>query len=425
MLVVERIQAIRGMNDVLPQDSVSWQALEQLLVDTVTCYGYQNIRFPMVENTALFKRSIGEITDVVEKEMYTFNDLNGDSLTLRPEGTACCVRACIEHGLLHNQQQKLWYYGPMFRHEKPQKGRYRQFHQFGVEVFGIPGVGIELELLALCQRLWINLGIVNEVRLEINTIGTSFERQVYRETLIAYFTQHVDQLDDDSKRRLHNNPLRILDSKNETMRPLISNAPRLIDALGQDSKQRFNRLCEGLTDMGIAYTVNPLLVRGLDYYEHIVFEWVTDKLGAQSTICAGGRFDKLIEQLGGKPNTAIGFAMGVERLLLLLEAVGQRLSIKQTPAVFILPGHDVAVSRALLLAEKLRQVNSWTVMVNTVCGGLKSQFKKADKSGARFAVILGDDEMRDKTVTIKDLRKEAAQITIDQDELNHYIRDNL
>lgn len=425
MLVVERIQAIRGMNDVLPQDSFSLQALEQCLVSTVTRYGYQNIRFPIVESTALFKRSIGDTTDVVEKEMYTFNDLNGDSLTLRPEGTACCVRACIEHGLLHNQSQKLWYCGPMFRHEKPQKGRYRQFHQFGVEVFGIPGVGIELELLALCQRLWMNLGIANEVRLEINTIGTSFERQVYRETLIDYFTQHICQLDDDSKRRLHSNPLRILDSKNETMRSLINKAPRLIDVLGQDSKERFNAFCQGLTDIGIAYTVNPFLVRGLDYYEHIVFEWVTDKLGAQATVCAGGRFDKLVEQLGGKSNTAIGFAIGVERLLLVLEAIGRNLAIQPVAAVFILPSHDKLVPRALLLAESLRNANPSTVIVNTACGGLKNQFKKADKSGARFAVILGDDEVRDNTVTIKDLRRDVAQITIDQNELTHYIHDHL
>lgn len=423
--MVERIQAIRGMNDVLPQDSVSWQALEQILVDTVSRYGYQNIRFPMVESTALFKRSIGEVTDVVEKEMYTFNDLNGDSLTLRPEGTAGCVRACIEHGLLHNQQQKLWYCGPMFRHEKPQKGRYRQFHHFGVEVFGVQGVGIELELLALCQRLWMRLGIANDVRLEINTIGTSAERLIYRETLIDYFAQQFDALDEDSKRRLHKNPLRILDSKNEAMRDLISKAPRLMDVLSQDSQQRFAMICDGLTSMGIRYTVNPFLVRGLDYYEHIVFEWVTDKLGAQSTVCAGGRFDKLVEQLGGKPNTAIGFAIGVERLLLLLEEAGVCLTMQQAPAVFILPSHEKAVPHALLLAESLRNANTWIVIVNTACGGLKSQFKKADKSGARFAIVIGDDELCDKTVTIKDLRGQKEQITIDQNELNHYIREHL
>jgi histidyl-tRNA synthetase len=425
MPVVERIQAIRGMNDVLPETSFSWRTLEEQFADVLTQYGYQQIRFPILESTSLFKRTIGEVTDVVEKEMYTFTDRNGDSLTLRPEGTAGCLRACLEHGLLHNQQQKLWYYGPMFRHEKPQKGRYRQFHQFGVEAFGIPGVAIELELLALCKRFWTGLGVINDVRLEINTIGTSAERQVYRQTLIDYFTQYIDILDDDSKHRLHRSPLRILDSKNEQMQAIIANAPRLIDVLGDDSKQRFTHLCNGLTQMGIAYSVNPYLVRGLDYYEHLVFEWVTDKLGAQGTICAGGRFDKLVEHLGGNPSSAIGFAMGAERLLLLMETLALQTKTSPLPAVFILAANDAALPRALMLAESLRDAHSGIVVVNTAGGSFKSQFKKADKSGARFAVIIGDDELRDNTVTVKDLRGQEGQQTIGQDQLNQYIYDKL
>ena len=423
--MVERIQAIRGMNDVLPETSFSWRTLEEQFADVLTQYGYQQIRFPILESTSLFKRTIGEVTDVVEKEMYTFTDRNGDSLTLRPEGTAGCLRACLEHGLLHNQQQKLWYYGPMFRHEKPQKGRYRQFHQFGVEVFGIPGVAIELELLALCKRFWSSLGVINDVRLEINTLGTSAERHVYRQTLIDYFTQYIDSLDDDSKHRLHRSPLRILDSKNEQMQAIIANAPRLIDVLGDDSKQRFTHLCNGLTQMGIAYSVNPFLVRGLDYYEHLVFEWVTDKLGAQGTICAGGRFDKLVEHLGGNPSSAIGFAMGAERLLLLMETLALQTKTPPLPAVFILAANDAALPHALMLAESLRDAHSWMVVVNTAGGSFKSQFKKADKSGARFAVILGDDELRDNTVTVKDLRGQEGQQTIGQDQLNQYIYDKL
>ena len=423
--MAERIQAIRGMNDVLPQTSFSWRTLEQSFADVLSAYGYQEIRFPILESTSLFKRSIGEVTDIVEKEMYTFSDLNGDSLTLRPEGTAGCLRACLEHGLLYNQQQKLWYYGPMFRHEKPQKGRYRQFHQFGAEVFGIPGTAIELELLALCKRFWTTLGLVDDVRLEINTLGTLAERQVYRQTLIDYFTQHIDILDDDSKRRLHRSPLRILDSKNQHMHAVIADAPQLIDVLGEDSKQQFTDLCNGLTAIGIAYTVNPFLVRGLDYYEHMVFEWVTDKLGSQATVCAGGRFDKLVEHLGGNATSAIGFAMGAERLLLLMETLELEPKVPSLPAVFMLAAGNDALPRALMLAESLRDAHPWTVIVNTAGGGFKSQFKKADKSGARFAVILGEDELRDHTVTIKDLRGQEEQKTIAQGELNQYIQDKL
>jgi histidyl-tRNA synthetase len=317
--VSERIQAIRGMNDILPEKTSLWRQVETIFVDCLSSYGYQEIRFPLVESTQLFKRTIGEVTDIVEKEMYTFNDLNGDSLTLRPEGTASCVRACLEHGLLHNQQQKLWYMGPMFRHERPQKGRYRQFTQFGVEAFGMSGPNIELELIAICYRLWNQLGFSNEVQLQVNFLGELSERVAYKNTLVDYFRTHYDLLDEDSKKRLKKNPLRILDSKNPELKELIAAAPKLIDVLGSESKLHFESFCEGLELLKIPYVINPVLVRGLDYYGHTVFEWVTDKLGSQATICAGGRYDKLVEQLGGSETPAVGFALGFERIVLLME----------------------------------------------------------------------------------------------------------
>ena len=319
--MTEKIQAVRGMNDILPQESRKWFLLEKVFARCLLQYAYQEIRFPIVESTQLFKRAIGEVTDVVEKEMYTFTDLNGDSLTLRPEGTAGCLRACLEHGLLHNQQQKLWYTGPMFRHEKPQKGRYRQFHQFGVEALGIDGCSIELELIAICKRLWRELRVENSVRLQINTLGELHERQSYKEKLVAFFHANFNKLDDDSRRRLDKNPLRILDSKNPDIQALLLEAPKLIDSLGEASTTKFSNVCEGLTKLGISYDINPFLVRGLDYYGHTVFEWVTDKLGSQATVCAGGRYDALVEQLGGQSMPAIGFAMGAERLLLLMETL--------------------------------------------------------------------------------------------------------
>lgn len=424
--MTERIQAIRGMNDILPQQSYAWRHLEKTFAQCLGNYGYREIRLPLLESTQLFKRTIGEVTDIVEKEMYTFNDLNGDSLTLRPEGTAGCVRACLEHGLLHNQQQKLWYCGPMFRHEKPQKGRYRQFNQLGVEVFGIAGVRIELELIAVCKRLWSLLGISNAVRLQINTLGTLSERQVYREALINYLKPHFAQLDADSKRRLEKNPLRILDSKNPEMQSLIAKAPKLIDVISEESRQYFFALCEGLGALNISYEINPFLVRGLDYYGHTVFEWVTDQLGSQATICAGGRFDKLVEQLGGSSTPAIGFAMGSERLLLLMETLGVATIEEPAPTLFIIAVSDEAVQRALVIAENLRSSeNEWHVLVNTAGGGFKSQFKKADKSGARFALILGDDEMREHTIGIKDLRNSGEQINIPQQELSGYLERSL
>ena len=314
----ERIQAIRGMNDILPDETYAWRLLEQTFSRCMYSYGFHEIRLPLLESTGLFKRSIGEVTDIVEKEMYSFLDRNGDGLSLRPEGTAGCVRACLEHGLLHNQLQKLWYCGPMFRYEKPQKGRYRQFTQLGVEVFGIAGIGIELELIAMCANIWKTLGLTDIVHLQINTLGELSERNIYRDRLVEYFRSNYESLDDDSKRRLETNPLRILDSKNPVMQTLIAHAPQLFNSLGEVSQQRFTALCHGLNAMGIAYSVNSCLVRGLDYYEHTVFEWVTDALGSQSTVCAGGRFDRLVEQLGGESTSAVGFAMGAERLLLLL-----------------------------------------------------------------------------------------------------------
>ncbi|MFZ4076497.1 MAG: histidine--tRNA ligase [Legionellaceae bacterium] len=411
----DRIQAVRGMNDILPEETYGWRSLERAFDACMDRYGYHQIRLPLLESTGLFKRSIGEVTDIVEKEMYTFLDRNGESLTLRPEGTAGCVRACLEHGLLHHQVQKVWYCGPMFRYEKPQKGRYRQFTQLGVEVFGIAGVGIELELIAMCANLWKTLGLSDVIHLQLNTLGELAERERYRETLVAYFRSHVDALDEDSKRRLETNPLRILDSKNKAMQTLIAEAPRLFDALGEESQQHFNALCSGLDALGIAYTINPCLVRGLDYYEHTVFEWVSGALGSQSTVCAGGRFDRLIEHLGGDPTPAVGFAMGADRLLLLMNTVSSRTFVAPAPMVFIIAEGEGAVVQALCLAETLREQSpSWSIITNTSGGRFKHQFKKADKSGARVALVLGEDEVLNKTVCVKDLRASNEQKTVSQ-----------
>ncbi|KTD52445.1 histidyl-tRNA synthetase [Legionella rubrilucens] len=421
--MVERIQAIRGMNDVLPHQTETWRNLETVFIQCLSQYGYQEIRFPLVESTQLFKRTIGEVTDIVEKEMYTFTDLNGDSLTLRPEGTAGCLRACLEHGLLHNQQQKLWYMGPMYRHEKPQKGRYRQFNQFGVEVLGIEGVPIELELLALCVRLWKTLGIDQSVRLQINTLGELSERQHYKEKLVQFFKANLSVLDEDSLRRLEKNPLRILDSKNPDIQGLVSQAPRLMDSLSDESRRHFDDLCAGLEQLGIAYEVNPFLVRGLDYYGHTVFEWVTDQLGSQATVCAGGRYDALVEHLGGNKTPAIGFAMGEERLLLLMETLQRTPEFCKKPSLFLIASGDEAMLRALTLAEELRQVNAdWCVITNTVGGGFKSQFKKADRSGADFALILGEDEVKNGLVSLKNLRNQEDQVTIPQQDLATHLQ---
>lgn len=419
----EKIQAVRGMNDILPHETPLWQHVESIFQQCLLQYGYQEIRFPLLESTSLFARTIGEITDIVEKEMYTFADRNGESITLRPEGTAGCVRACIEHGLLHNQQQKLWYTGPVFRYEKPQKGRYRQFTQMGVETFGFSGVAIELELLAVCRRLWDALGLSEHLQLQINTLGELSERQVYREQLVEYFKSHWDSLDEDSQRRLDKNPLRILDSKNPRLQTIIQNAPKLMDAVGEESKQQFQSLCKGLDALGIAYTINPLLVRGLDYYGGLVFEWVTEHLGSQATVCAGGRFDKLVEQFGGQPTPAIGFALGTERLILLMETLQQQQVTTPVPIAFMMGMSEEALERVIVLAEEIRNAcPNLPVIVNTAGGGVKSQFKKADKSGARYALILGDDEQASKQISVKDLRLGEEQVMIPQDQLVHYLK---
>ncbi|WP_221933258.1 histidine--tRNA ligase [Legionella israelensis] len=413
------------MNDVLPDKTFIWRYVEETFVNCLKQYGYKEIRFPVVESTQLFKRTIGEVTDIVEKEMYTFTDLNGDSLTLRPEGTAGCVRACLEHGLLYNQQQKLWYIGPMFRHEKPQKGRYRQFMQFGVEAFGMSGVTIELELIAISLRLWKLLGIDQSVSLQINTLGELSERQAYKEILVRYFRENINSLDEDSKRRLYKNPLRILDSKNPDMQGLIRNAPKLIDALGKDSRAHFEKLCHGLESLGISYIVNPVLVRGLDYYGHTVFEWVTDKLGSQATICAGGRYDALVEHLGGPPIPAVGFALGEERLLLLMETLTIQPKDTKGLSIYIISEGDEGLRQALTIAESIRDKNPhYEVITNTTGGSFKSQFKKADKSGARLAFILGPDEVNQKKVSIKDLRMDSEQLMVNQADINQYLKNN-
>lgn len=422
-----KVKAIRGMNDILPSQTKIWREVESIFINGLTKYGYQEIRFPLLENTLLFKRTLGEVTDIVEKEMYTFADLNGDSLTLRPEGTASCVRACLENGLLHNQQQKLWYIGSMFRHERPQKGRYRQFTQLGVEVLGVPGNGIELELISLCNYFWQKLGIKESVILEINSLGTLEDRQKYKSLLVDYLKLNYDDLDQDSQKRLEKNPLRILDSKNPEMQNLISNAPKLLDSLTSTSKTRFQEFCEGLDELKINYKINPTLVRGLDYYGHLVFEWVTDKLGSQSTICAGGRYDALIEQLGGAPTSAVGFAMGIERMILLLEELklNETLSIANVKSLFIIGHNEKSIVRALKIADDLRKNLNCDVIVNTAGGSFKSQFKKADKSGASLALIIGEEESLNDQISIKDLRTAKEQITIELNELNNFLKNIL
>ncbi len=424
--MAELIQAIRGMNDVLPSQTRAWRALERSFIHCLTQYGYEEIRFPLVESTQLFKRSIGELTDIIEKEMYSFTDLNGDSLTLRPEGTACCVRACLEHGLLHHQQQKLWYMGPMYRHEKPQKGRYRQFNQFGIEVFGVTGVAIEIELILICQRLWRDLGIENVVQLQINTLGELSERQHYKERLVAFLREHRDSLDEDSLRRLDRNPLRILDSKNPTIQDILQQAPKLSDSLGAASQQAFHDLCLGLDQLNIDYVINSHLVRGLDYYGHAVFEWVTDKLGSQSTICGGGRYDALVGLLGGNATPAVGVAMGAERLLLLLETLNHHLAEEGPLTFFIIASNDVALRKGFVLSEKLRDAYPDCRVITNVSGGsFKSQFKKADKSGAAFALIIGEDELINQTISLKNLRQAEEQVSIVDEDLLTYLQQYL
>tara|TARA_R110002050_G_scaffold9504_1_gene33370 strand:+ start:528874 stop:530130 length:1257 start_codon:yes stop_codon:yes gene_type:complete len=417
--VAEIIRSIRGMNDILPEVTPYWQAVESALKKVLTNYGYQEIRFPIVEKTELFCRSIGEVTDIVEKEMYTFADRNGDMLTLRPEGTAGCVRAAMQNGML-NQTQRLWYMGPMFRHERPQKGRYRQFHQVGVEAYGFKGPDIDAEMILMTARLWKVLGLKG-ASLQINSLGSTEARLAYRDVLVAYFEQHQTELDEDSQRRLHSNPLRILDSKNPAMQALNDAAPKLTDHLDDESKQEFAILCQTLDQAGLAYEINPRLVRGLDYYGKTVFEWVTDQLGSQGTICAGGRYDGLVAQLGGKGATAIGFAIGIERLISLLEATDALPKIENVDVYLVAVG-EAAASHSLLLAEQLRdQLPDLKLITHCGGGSFKNQFKRADRSGARWTFILGDDEVEQKVVGVKTMET-GEQETIAWNALADYLQ---
>ncbi len=407
----EAFQPIRGMADVLPADSSTWQLLETALRDIAEAYGYHELRIPVVERTELFKRSIGEVTDIVEKEMYTFEDRNGASLTLRPEATAGIVRAGISNGLLHNQRQKVWVTGPMFRYERPQKGRYRQFHQFDVEALGFEGPDVDAEMILMTARLWRQLGI-DAVTLELNSLGTAESRQRYREVLVEYFTAHESALDEDSRKRLHRNPMRILDSKNPDMKPVVAGAPVLTDFLDPESTEHFAQLREILDDAGVGYRLNPRLVRGLDYYCRTVFEWVTDRLGAQGTVCAGGRYDGLVEQLGGRSTPAIGWALGLERLLELYRVCGGA-DARQTPDLYLVAAGQGTLAPAFRLAEQLREERPQIkVEINLGGGSFKVQLKRADKSGARFALVLGEAELAAGTIGLKPLREAGEQRTV-------------
>ncbi|MEE9160390.1 MAG: histidine--tRNA ligase [Gammaproteobacteria bacterium] len=421
----EKLQAIRGMRDILPEESVRWQCVERIITQVLDRYGYQEIRLPILEKTELFARSIGEQTDIVTKEMYSFEDRNGDSLTLRPEGTASCVRAGLEHGLFHNQTQKLWYMGPMFRHERPQKGRQRQFHQIGVEAFGFDGPDIDAELIILSARLWRELGI-KDITLQLNSLGTLQARSEYREILIDYFLKHEEQLDEDSQCRLQTNPLRILDSKNPELQGLINAAPIMKDHLDTESEEHFDQLQQFLNEAEIEYEINPRLVRGLDYYGQTVFEWVTDQLGAQGTICAGGRFNGLIEHFGGKPVPAFGFALGMERLMALIEANGNDIGGRPLHAYLILSTEDEVISAGLKLAELLRdQLPQLRLMTHCGGGSFKNQFKRADKSGALFGLILGSEELENQTIGFKSLRDKSEQETVAWSEIGEILSKNI
>ncbi|AEF55477.1 histidine--tRNA ligase [Marinomonas posidonica] len=404
--MARKIQAIRGMNDILPDQSSVWLYLEKTVADVVKSYGYQQIRFPIVENTDLFKRGVGETTDIVEKEMYTFDDRNGESLTLRPEGTASCVRAADQAGLLFNQVQRLWYAGPMFRYERPQKGRYRQFHQIGVESFGMASADIDAELIVLSAKLWKQLGLIEHVELQLNTIGLASERETFKASLVEYLTEFKDLLDEDSQRRLTTNPLRILDSKDAKTQEVLKNAPCLDDFIGEESKAHFDRLQAILTANNVPYVINNSLVRGLDYYGKTVFEWVTTHLGAQATICAGGRYDGLVEQLGGKATPAVGFAMGVERLILLLETLDLvPEKAKYQTDVFVISLGEEAELASTVLAEQIRDVSP-ELVVQRHCGGgnFKNQMKKADRSGAAVTIIIGQDEVDQGICQVKQMQ---------------------
>jgi histidyl-tRNA synthetase len=416
----EPIRAVRGMNDILPDEAERWEALEELLRDWLRSYGYRNVRTPVLEHTALFRRAIGEATDIVEKEMYTFTDeLNQESLTLRPEATASVARAAAEHSLLYSGGQRLYYIGPMYRHERPQKGRYRQFHQVGAEALGFPGPDIDAELLLMCARLWDDLDLAG-IRLQLNCLGSAAERAAYRKSLVSYLESRESDLDEDSKRRLRTNPLRVLDSKNPQMQALIAGAPRLLDALGGDSLEHFEGVQAILRDAGRPYEINPRLVRGLDYYNLTVFEWVSGDLGAQGTVCAGGRYDGLLEQVGGKAAPACGFAMGIERLLTLLADSGERAS----PDVYLVNQGERAQPFAFRVAEALREAG-FSVVQHCGSGSFKSQMKKADASGAPVAVIVGDEEAQAGEASVKALREEREQFRVQLESLPNAIADLL
>ena len=414
----KKIQSIRGMNDLLPSDSATWQQIEKIVKNVLNSYGYNEIRTPIVEDTALFKRAVGEVTDIVEKEMYTFNDRNDESLTLRPEITAGCVRAGIEHGLFYNQEQRLWYLGPAFRYEKPQKGRYRQFHQFGVEVFGLEGPNIDAELILLTARFWKALGIEKHTTLELNSIGSVEARGNYRNALVSFLEQHKDKLDEDCLRRMYTNPLRVLDSKNPDVQELLNQAPKLFDYLDEESKNHFDGLCHLLDKAGIKYNINQRLVRGLDYYNRTVFEWVTTSLGAQGTVCGGGRYDGLVSQLGGQPTPAVGFAMGVERLVLLVQAVNPSLNRDSSIDIYMISsGNEQTISAAQIMAETLRDgLPDRRIVTNYGSSNFKKQFAKADKLGAKIAVIIGENEIANQSVTIKNLQT-GEQVEVAQKEI--------
>ncbi|TPE54474.1 histidine--tRNA ligase [Maribrevibacterium harenarium] len=417
-----KLQAIRGMNDILPGQTAIWQYLEATVADVVKSYGYQQIRFPIVEHTELFKRGVGETTDIVEKEMYTFDDRNGESLTLRPEGTASCVRAADQAGLLFNQTQRLWYVGPMFRYERPQKGRYRQFHQIGVETFGMSTPDIDAELIILSARLWQKLGLLEHVELQLNTIGVAAAREAYKQALVTYLSDYQDQLDEDSQRRLTTNPLRILDSKDERTQAVLAGAPSLEDYIDEESREHFERLQALLTANGVPFVINRKLVRGLDYYGKTVFEWVTTHLGAQATVCAGGRYDGLVEQLGGKATPAVGFAMGIERLVLLLETlnlVPEQAADKVD--IFVVSLGEQAELASSVLAERLRnEYAGLTVLRHCGGGNFKNQMKKADRSGARFTLILGENEVAEGVCQVKNMAT-GEQETIATEQVAQYL----
>jgi histidyl-tRNA synthetase len=424
-MLTKPIQAIRGMNDCLPTDSSLWQYVESTIRQVVASYGYNEIRTPIVESTDLFKRSIGEVTDIVEKEMYTFADRNSDSLTLRPEGTASVVRAGNEHGLFYNQQQRLWYMGQMFRHERPQKGRYRQFNQFGVEVFGLPGPDIDAEVILLSARLWEKFGISQHVTLEINSLGSAEARVAYKAQLVAFLTTKSAELDEDSLRRLESNPLRVLDSKSPQVQNAIKDAPKLIDCLDEESAKHFQGLCERLDKFGIQYRVNPSLVRGLDYYNRTVFEWVTDSLGAQGTICAGGRYDGLVEQLGGKATQGVGFAMGLERVILMLQTLELDKNLAPAVHVYVTAMDESVEHYARQISETLRDdIPELGVMNHCGGGNFKKQMKRADNSGANIALVIGQNEMNSQHVAVKYLREHKPQQSISVRDLAAFIRNN-